>query len=347
MILSPWAAYQFYGDKELLERNYDAMHRYATYLKSRAQDHILSYGLGDWFDLGPRNPGESQLTSKSLTATALYYQDLLALTQIAHLLGKSSDAEAFSDEASAAQEAFNRVFFHADTQQYDRGSQTANAIPLVLGLVPEGAREEVLDHLVADIRTHGNHVTAGDIGFHYVVRALTDGGRSDVLRDMLLRDDPPSYGYQLARGATTLTEDWNSSPTSSQDHFMLGHAEEWFYRGLAGIVFDMSRPTQEQITIHPAFLPGIGEASARYQSVLGLIESGWRQEARGYELRLAIPPGAQATVVLPAAASQILESGKPLDASWIQPSPVAQQDTRLLLGSGVYRFEIVGRDAID
>ena len=25
---------------------------------------------------------------------------------------------------------------------------------------------------IADIRAHSNHVTAGDVGFHYVVRAL-------------------------------------------------------------------------------------------------------------------------------------------------------------------------------
>jgi hypothetical protein len=340
IILSPWAAYQFYGDKEPLESSYDAMRRYAEYLKSRAHDHILSYGLGDWFDIGPGRLGESQLTGKSLTATALYYQDLLALTQISRLLGKQIDSAAFAAEASATREAFNRLLFHADTQQYDRGSQTANAIPLALGMVPEASRQAVLEHLVEDIRAHNNHVTAGDIGFHYVVRALTDSGRSDVLRDMLLRNDPPSYGFQLAKGATSLTEDWNSSPMSSQNHFMLGHAEEWFYHGLAGIDFDMSRPTQEQITIRPAFLSGIGEASARYQSVLGLVESGWRQVAGGYQIQLTIPPGACATVLLPATASQILESEKPLDAEWIKPSTDAEPSTRLLLGSGVYRFQI-------
>ena len=122
-------------------------------------------------------------------------------------------------------------------------------MPLVLGLVPENLRQAVLENLIKDIRAHGNHVTAGDIGFHYVVRALTDNGRSDVLFEMLSRDDSPSYGYQLERGATTLTEAWDANPGSSQNHFMLGHAEEWFYRGLAGIDVDMSRPDSRQIVI--------------------------------------------------------------------------------------------------
>jgi hypothetical protein len=121
---------------------------------------------------------------------------------------------------------------------------------------------------------------------------------------------------------------------------MLGHAEEWFYRGLAGIDVDMSRATEEQITIRPAFLSGIGEASARYQSVLGLVESGWRQVAGGYQIQLTIPPGARATLLLPATASKILESERPLDATWMKPTTDPEPSTRLLLGSGIYRFQI-------
>ena len=124
-------------------------------------------------------------------------------------------------------------------------------MPLVVGLAPEGERAHVLDALIADIQAHDNHVTAGDIGFHYVVDALLDGGRSDVLYDMLERTDPPSYGYQLAQGATALTEAWDANPSSSQDHFMLGHAEEWFYRGLGGINVDFSAQPPRQLVLRP------------------------------------------------------------------------------------------------
>lgn len=118
-------------------------------------------------------------------------------------MGNEADAASFSNEAAQVRDSFNRHLLHSDTATYDRGSQTAQAMPLVLGLVPENLRQAVLDNLVKDIRDHGDHVTAGDIGFHYVVRALTDNGRSDVLFDMLARNDSPSYGYQLQRGATT------------------------------------------------------------------------------------------------------------------------------------------------
>ena len=329
-ILSPWQAYQFYGDIDILREHYDSMVRYAGYLRSKLQDGMLSYGLGDWYDIGPGPPGESQLTGKGLTATAIYYQDLQTLATTASLLGNEADAANFRDQAAQVKESFNRHLLHSGAAIYDRGSQTAQAMPLVLGLVPENLRQAVLDNLVKDIRNHGDHVTSGDIGFHYVVRALTDNGRSDVLFDMLSRNDSPSYGYQLQRGATTLTEAWDTNPRSSQNHFMLGHAEEWFYRGLAGINVDLSRPEPQQIRIRPAFLAKVPEAQAEVHTVLGTVESSWTREGSKVVWHLRIPAGSRATVTLPPAATAIsMNGGTP---------PPASPEGELLLGSGPYEF---------
>lgn len=289
-ILSAWTAYQFYGNIDGLQEHYESMKRYAKYLRSRTTDRMLNYGLGDWYDIGPDPPGESQLTSKGLTATAIYYQDLIALAETASLLKKPDDAARFATEANAVKQSFNAHLFDRKTNQYDRGSQTANAMALALGLVPQDRRDAVLANLVNDIRKHMNHVTAGDIGFHYVVRALTDNGRSDVLSDMLNRTDSPSYGYQLARGATALSETWDADPGSSQNHFMLGHAEEWFYRGLAGIAFDLSRPQNERIRIQPAPVGDIRTASASFTSMFGLIKSQWWREQNTLRMEVTIPP---------------------------------------------------------
>jgi hypothetical protein len=339
-VLSPWTAYEYAGDRTLLADSYEAMVRYVAYLRSRLQGNMLSYGLGDWYDIGPNPPGESQLTAKGITATAIYYQDLTTLSQIAELLNKPADAQSFREEADAVRSAINTHFLHLDTGLYDRGSQTANAMPLALGIVPDDLKATVMNRLVENIREHGNHVTAGDIGFHYEVRALTDGGRSDVLNDLLSRTDSPSYGYQLMKGATTLTEAWDTDPDSSQNHFMLGHAEEWFYRGLAGIDFDLSRPITSRIVIRPSLVTGTREASARYDSVLGKIVSHWSRNATGVTLDITIPPGSSATIYLPTNKSEsVRESGRPLTlAAGIQSIAVEEGRVKCIAGSGEYHF---------
>jgi choline dehydrogenase-like flavoprotein len=139
-------------------------------------------------------------------------------------------------------------------------------------------RRHVLGHLVDDVIRRGNQQTAGDIGYHYLVRALMEGGRSDLLFAMTNRTDPPSYGAQLARGATSLTEAWDADPASSQNHCMLGHIEEWFYAGLAGIEAD-----SEHITIKPQPVGDLTWVKAWHDTVHGRVESSWKKDAAGFE----------------------------------------------------------------
>jgi hypothetical protein len=273
-----------------------------------------------------------------LTATAIYYQDLVTLARIASILKKSADSEKYSTEADEVKTAFNRALYHADTKTYDRGSQTANAMPLYLGLVPDQDRLSVLANLIADIRKQNNHVTAGDVGFHYVVGALSQFGRSDVLYDMVTRTDPPSYGYQLSKGATALTEAWDTNPGSSQNHFMLGHAEEWLYRGLAGIDFDLSRSEADRIRLRPALDSGAPDASATLNTALGTIGSSWRRNGDAWSAEFVIPAGAQATLILPVGATSSAANTTGKHAENNEDLGTGVHTEKWLLGSGSYRF---------
>jgi len=311
--LCPWLIYQRYGDRQILLDNYEMMVRYVEYLHSREEEGIISFGLGDWYDIGPGEPGFSKLTSKALTATAIYYADVMTLRKTAELLGKLDDAARYSSHAQRIRRAFNARFFNASTRNYDTGSQTANAMPLALHLVDPDFRAAVLDSLIADIRKHDDHITAGDIGFHFVLKALAEAGRSDAIFDLLNQTTPPSYGSQLARGATSLTEAWDANPKNSQNHFMLGHAQSWFYEHLAGIQVDLTRPSPDQITIRPSPVGDVTWVKASYQSIFGPVACHWQRQLTTFHLELSLPPNVRATVQMPTAGAQrqthILSSG--------------------------------------
>ncbi len=296
-VLAPWAAYRFYGDKTPLEKNYAVLQAYVKYLESKATDGIVAYGLGDWYDIGPKAAGVSQDTSLGVTGTMMLYEDAMALGRIAGVLGHADNAASYAALAQREANAFNKKYWNAEKGYYDTGSQTANAMPLALGVVPQERRAAVLAHIVADIHAHEDHITTGEVGYPYLLRALMKAGRNDVVLAMLLRKDPPSYGAMLAKGATALTEGWDGG--HSQDHFMLGGAEEWFYRALGGIDFDMSRSKDERITIRPRMVDGVSWVKCSYDSVLGKIRSEWRQEGGATSMDIAIPPGATATLILP------------------------------------------------
>ena len=338
-VLAPWYLYQQTGDHTVLVENYAVMKRYVGYLRTRAQQGIVSYGLGDWYDIGPAAPGVAQLTSPGVTSTAIYYQDLRVLAATERLLGKDDEAAASEREAAGVAQAFNARFFDAAMHRYDHGSQTAQAMPLAVGLVPSEERAHVLDALVSDIRAHDDHVTAGDIGFHYVVKALSDYGRDDLLLAMLQRTSPPSYGSQMAKGATALTEAWDANPANSQDHFMLGHAEEWFYRGLGGIDVDFARPSDARITLHPRALPGLDWVRTHYDSTQGRIESNWKRNATQTEYEFVVPAGATATLLIESGnPASIRMNGRPVrSAAGVLRASVDSKTWRVVVRAGRYR----------
>jgi hypothetical protein len=298
-VILPWYVYQWYGDKEVLAQNYDMIKRYLAYLDKKSQNHLLYQGLGDWYDLGPNPPGVSQLTPQGITATSIYYYDLDIAGKIATLLGKSDDAASYKKLAAEVKQAYNQKFFNADTRQYGTGSQAANAMSVYAGLVEPQYKAAVVNNIVKDIRDRGNALTAGDIGYRYLLRVLDDEGRSDVIYDMNSRADVPGYGYQLAHGATALTESWAALTSVSNNHFMLGHLMEWFYSGLAGI-----RPADDaiafnKIEIRPETVGDVTWTKANYQSPYGNIVSSWKKDNGQFKLEVDIPTNTTASIFLP------------------------------------------------
>ncbi len=341
MILVPWQQYEFDGDLNLFRIHYDAMSHYLAYLGSRATNYIVNYGLGDWYDLGPKHPGIAQLTPIALTATAFYYRDAEIMSRAAALLGKAEDARQFSDLAGKIRAAFNERYYAATNHFYATDSQTANSIPLVMGICEPSHRGAVLDAIVADIGKRGDSFTAGDVGYRYLLRALAEGGRNDVIFEMNNRLDKPGYGLQLKRGATSLTEAWDAGRDSSQDHFMLGQIQEWFYHDLAGIQDAPGSPGFKQIVIAPQPCGNVKWVKASYDSARGEIESDWKQNGGRFRLRATIPPNTTATFLIPARdANEVLESGGPAAKS---PGAhfLGMEDGRAVFqtGSGRYNFE--------
>ncbi len=306
-VLVPWSMYQWYGDSRVLAESYDMMKRYVNYLSTKAQNNIVSYGLGDWFDLGPKHPGISQLTPIALTATAFYYRDLQVLAEAAGVLGRPDDAAIFAARARRVTEAFDKAFYHPAQHCYATDSQTANAIPVVFGLAPQPDVPMIVANIVADMKKRGDAMTAGDVGYRFVLQALADQGQSEEIFKVNNQSDHPGYGYQLAHGATSLCESWDADPSASQDHFMLGHIMEWFYRDLAGIQPDPADPAFAHVFIKPAMVGDVTSARARYDSIRGPIISQWQRDGNKIQMTVTIPPGVTATVYVPAKSQHDVE----------------------------------------
>jgi alpha-L-rhamnosidase len=298
-IILPWYNYKWYGDKQLLVDAYPMMQRYVSYLLTKDSAFILKHGLGDWFDIGPKKSGFAQMTKMGITGTATLYYDIAILIEIAKLMNNSADVQRYTLLAASIKKAFNTAFFDKQKLQYDSASQTANAMALYMNLVEPKYKKAVVDALIKDIQSRNNALTAGDIGYRYVLRALEDAGRSDIIFDMNSRDDVPGYGFQLKHGATALTESWQAYESVSNNHFMLGHLMEWFYAGLAGIKQTKNSVAFKNIEIRPQPVGDITHAKASYHSAYGEIVSEWKIDNNIFTLNVTIPANTTAEVYLP------------------------------------------------
>ncbi len=340
-IIVPWQQYQFCGDLDLLRTHYADMNRYFAYLESSATNDIISVGLGDWFDLGPKKSGASQHTPPPITASAFYFHDAWILAKVAGLLEKPDEAREFSAKAERIRRAYNVKFFNATNGTYATGSQAANAIALVMGIVEPAHSNAVLASLVKDLESRDCQMTAGDIGFRFLLQALAQGGRSDLIYKMINQDEKPGYGYMIKKGETSLTEAWDANLTTSHNHFMLGQITEWFYKDIAGIDCDPAGPGFKKIIIRPQPIGDLKWARASYDSVRGKIFCEWRQGTENFKLKVRIPANTTATVFVSAkSAASVTEGGKSLERA-IGVKLLRQEKDRTVIAveSGEYSFE--------
>lgn len=337
-ILLTWYAYRWYGDLALLKENYTMMQNYIGYLQRQSDKGILMQGLSDWYDIGPAKSGFSQLTPQGLTATAIYHYDLLVMSKIAKLLGKQSDVTKYSSMALTVKKAFNEKFYHADTHQYGTGSQASNSMAVYMQLVAPENKQKVIDNIVAQLEKDNYRLTAGDIGFRYLLLVLAEAGRSDIVYKMNNRSDIPGYGYQLAKGATALTESWQAYPSVSNNHFMLGHIMEWFYQHIGGINLSDESVAYKHFIVKPEIVGNLTEAKTDYKSPYGTIENAWKKTGNVVTMDVVVPANTTATIIFPIGKIKtVKENDKTISRGKLY---YRANTTQYNIGSGTYHFSV-------
>ena len=265
LVALPFLYLQHYGDDRMVKKYAPQMFRYVDYLQSKDSCRILKQGLGDWYDYGKGRSGFSQNTPMPLVATAHYYLWVKLTQKAAAMSGKTAEANRYAILASEILQAFQKEFLHIEKAAssgksssdavvkdavvkdaiektyYGSGSQASNAIPLALGMVPSQYRKQVLQHLVDDIHAHHDRLTTGDVGNRYLFQALLENGYADLWYKMLAHNDVPGYGFQIKKGMTTLTEQWNPEMGASMNHFMMAHINNHFLSDIVGIRIEQGR----------------------------------------------------------------------------------------------------------
>ena len=274
----------------------------------------------------------------SATAYAAYAAKLM--TRTAELLGKEEDAaryrERYEKVKNAFQEAWvkedgslgywgemsksgrdihgnviNQTYYSNEEGNPNHPSQTAYALAIDFGLIPESGLPRASECLKQAIEERDGRLSVGFLGISHLAPALTKAGLTDMAYLLLEQDENPSWLYSVKNGATTIWERWNSYIAetgefgdvnmNSFNHYAYGAIGEWMYHTILGINTS-ERPGEtgyKRIILKPTAGGSLTFAEGSYESAYGRITSSWELRDGSFYYKCSIPANTTAELYLP------------------------------------------------
>ncbi len=352
-VIVPWTVYLVYGDKRILEVQYPGMKAWVDYMKSKAGDNLLwtgDYHFGDWLAYSTNmSDYTGATTEKDLIATAYFSYSSGILSKIAAIIGKTEDAEFYSELSGNIKKAFCHEFVTPAGRLVSH-TQTAYCLALAFDLLPEDLVPKAAGYLAHDVEKF-KHLTTGFVGTPLLCNTLSDYGHDDLAFMLLNRKEYPSWLYPVTQGATTIWERWDGQKPdrtfqnvnmNSFNHYAYGAIGEWLYTYVAGINVDPENPGYKHIVFKPHVGGGLTNATAEFNSMYGEIKSAWNIEGNDLVYGISIPANTTATVILPHAKPEqvMITSG----SSTEKADHIVREHSNnleLKLGSGNYELKCI------
>ncbi|MNO14200.1 Bacterial alpha-L-rhamnosidase [compost metagenome] len=323
VVIVPWTLWKMYGDKRILQENWNAMKKWVDYeVKSAKETHWVrrndhnpyreytwdtKFHWGEWAE--PDRRGSSLPLFINLTfsepevATAYFAYSSRLLAECAEALDKHSEAEYYRQLSIQVTEAY--VYNFTEEGRINSKRQAHYVRPLALGLLPEDMRQAAADQLAQLVKENEFRIGTGFLSTPYICRVLTEYGHHDEAYQLLLQTTPPSWLYAVTKGATTIWEHWESidqhnvPQDASLNHYSFGAVVGWLFQCVAGINLLDRNPSRNEFIIAPTPNSRMKHAKAGYRSVMGLIRSEWLISQDSTTYRFEVPVNACARIILP------------------------------------------------
>ena len=305
-LLAALQAYRYTGNKQVLEENYPYFVRWQECLQEHADGDIVQYShYGDWAAPvyaclgGDHNIDATQnlYTPGIFMSTGYYYYNAKLLSVFAEILGKDADAKRYAKMAERIKNAMLAKWWDGESGKMATGSQGCQVFSLWLGILPEDKRPLAAKVLYEDLLAKNYKFTTGNLCTRYLFDVLTEYGYVDAAWKLMTSEEYPSYGYMLQNGATTVWERFElkrEPAMNSHCHPMYGAVGYWLYAYIAGIKF--AGAACERAIIEPYFPSELLSASARVETVKGMLSVSWRKQWGELSLIVSVPFGMTAEV---------------------------------------------------
>jgi alpha-L-rhamnosidase len=351
-VICPWTIWQVYDDTRMIDRCWEPMTQFMQWRDATSIDDLgIVHGneWGDWLAQGENTPLDY--------VDSIYYAiTTKMMAEMAEATGRTAEAKNYRQQFQRTKVAFYKKYVRPDGG-INVPTQTAHALALFADLIPQDLRAGTGEKLAQMIGENGNRMATGFLGTRPLLPVLSSVDQHDLATFLLQSREFPSWGYEIAQGATSIWERWDSftkedgfgrhnAAMNSFSHYAFGAVNEWMFRTLAGI--DSTSPGYQTINIRPtppspgsnAVNKPINWVKASHNSIRGKIAVDWKLAADQFHLNVSIPANSTAQIYLPTNdTTSIQESGKTI-GSHPHVKFLRQEDGNALLSvaSGDYEF---------
>ncbi len=308
-VIGPWNMYLYYGDLSIIRTQFDSMKKWIDFMTANSKETVLfNYGLqfGDWVALDAEEGSYFGATPTEYTCAAYYVYSTGLFAQMAEIIGETDIAKEYQNLYIKLKKSFLDHFVDSNNE-IKVETQTAQILALYFGLVEGEARKNTIKKLKKLLKKENGHLVTGFIGTPYFTHALSENDCLNEAYDLLLKDDFPSWLYQVKMGATTVWEHWDglkpdgtmwSPDMNSFNHYAYGSIGDWIYKVVGGIRPDKDNPGFKHFFIAPEIGGDLEYAKTNYESIYGEIKVDWDRKQNVINLEAVIPPNTTATILL-------------------------------------------------
>lgn len=318
VVIIPWTLYKMYGDIGIIKVQYQSMKSWIDFMHAHSKDNMWKYKrqFGDWVALDAKEGSYEGATPVELTNMAYYAYSTGLFAKMAKLIGKQEEAEKYEALYKEIKDSYKRHYFTPEGRMSVQ-TQTAQILSLSFDLVPEKYKENVVNDLLALLEKEKGHLVTGFMGTPYFCQVLSENGHTKEAYELLLKEDYPSWLYQVEQGATTIWEHWDgkkpdgtmwSSDMNSFNHYAYGAVGEWLYRQVAGIECSGEAGGFQKIEFVPR-IETFDFAGASYESVYGKIVSKWRRDKDKVYWEVEVPCNTSAVLYMYEAKEIVVADG--------------------------------------
>lgn len=295
MTYLPYFTYIYRGETEMITESAQAFLAYLRYLRTRTDEKgLLCIGLGDWCHVGGIDPKAPLIVTDSI----ITYDLCNKMAVMFDAVNMAQEAAFARGEAAKYRESVRSHLINFENMHVKGDCQSSQAMAIFYGLFAEEEKQAAFDVLLETIHPADDHIDLGVLGGRVIFHVLTEFGCSDLAYKMITREDYPSYGNWVRRGATTLWEDFYPDRADSMNHHFWGDISAWFIKCLAGIQLNPGKHDVNSLLIRPSFVGALDSVSAHHIAPAGRIASSWKRENGAIRLELEIPEGIRAVAKL-------------------------------------------------